>query len=238
MAIDFLASIETDSRSIVELARKGPLDAAVPACPGWDVARLTSHLGRVQRWCTAALRSGQEPGRDDFAPAPREPDAAADYLDGAYGPLLDALRAVDPAGACWNFTGRDQTGAFWPRRQAHEAAVHRWDAEQAVGHDPAAFNPALAADGIDEIFEVWVPLGLKPGMFDGSLHVHTTDAECEWIVRGDQVARGHEKGDVALRGPASSVLLGLWRRINPGDGGTEVVGDQAVLDRWLGLGVP
>ena len=35
----------------------GDLRAPVAACPGWDVAALTTHLGRVHRWATAALRS-------------------------------------------------------------------------------------------------------------------------------------------------------------------------------------
>ena len=45
--------------------------------------------------------------------------------------------------------------AFWARRQAHETAVHRYDAQSAApGGPPApagAFDPAFAADGVDEL---------------------------------------------------------------------------------------
>jgi hypothetical protein len=33
------------------------------------------------------------------------------------------------------------------------------------------------------------------------------------------------------------VLLVLYRRLRPGEGSTEVLGDADVLDRWLALGV-
>jgi len=32
------------------------------------------------------------------------------------------------------------------------------------------------------------------------------------------------------------LLLVLWRRLQPGEQSTEVLGDGAVLDRWLALG--
>ena len=43
---------------------------------------------------------------------------------------------------------------MWPRRQAHEINVHRRDAELAAGLEPAAMDPELASDGIDEYFEL------------------------------------------------------------------------------------
>jgi hypothetical protein len=51
-----------------------------------------------------------------------------------------------------------------------------------------------------------------------------------------RVEAEHGKGNVAARGPASSLLLLLYRRLAPGEGNTEVFGDAAVLDRWLALG--
>ncbi|HEY5164497.1 MAG TPA: hypothetical protein VIJ44_00965 [Acidimicrobiia bacterium] len=41
----------------------------------------------------------------------------------------------------------------------------------------------------------------------------------------------HAKGDVAIRGPASDLLLVMMRRRSPDD--VEVLGDRAVLDGFL-----
>ena len=88
---------------------------------------------------------------------------------------------------------------------AQETTVHRVDAEQAVGLPVAPIPPALAVDGIDEIFTVFVPAiaaGRSPG--DGrTVHLHATDAEGEWLVRSDPgyvvVESGHAEGDAAVR---------------------------------------
>lgn len=44
---------------------------------------------------------------------------------------------------------------------------------------------------------------------------------------------GHSNGDVAVRGPAATLLLVLLRRL-PADGPrVQVLGDGGLLDRWL-----
>jgi len=61
----------------------------------------------------------------------------------------------------------------------------------------------------------------------------------EWLVTrtpsGVTVARGHGHGqaDVAVRGPAASLLLVLTRRLPPSDPGIEILGEQALLIHWL-----
>ena len=72
-----------------------------------------------------------------------------------------------------------------------------------------------------------------------TVHVHVTDGagegDGEWLLSfGDgatSLARTHAKGDVAVRGPASDVLLALWSR--PRSEQVEVIGDAGVLDRLL-----
>ncbi|HLQ53328.1 MAG TPA: hypothetical protein VK162_03530, partial [Streptosporangiaceae bacterium] len=74
-----------------------------------------------------------------------------------------------------------------------------------------------------------------------ALHVHATDDALagagEWTLRhepsGITLSRGHHKGDVALRGPAARLLLVLVRRLPADDPAVEVVGDGAMLARWL-----
>jgi uncharacterized protein (TIGR03083 family) len=116
--------------------------------------------------------------------------------------------------------------------------MHRIDAEQATGV-AGPVDAALAVDGIDELFDLFLPrrhAGKATG--DGeTAHVHATDAEGEWLLRltgdGITVERGHAKGDVAVRGPAGDLLLWLWGR-RPIDG-LEVFGDAGLADRFRQL---
>ena len=53
-------------------------------------------------------------------------------------------------------------------------------------------------------------------------------------VRSDDgfaVAREHSKGDCAIRGPASDILLALWRRVPLST--CDVVGDADVAARFI-----
>jgi hypothetical protein len=141
----------------------------------------------------------------------------------------------------------------------HEVAVHRWDAQRAVG-EPDPFPADLAIDGIDELFDVFVPmrLGGRDGIdIGGSVHLHCTDIPAgavelagdpggrqagEWTFSTSDglfsMNRGHAKGDCAVRGPASDLLLMMWRRIPPTSSSLTMFGDTAILDRWLALGAP
>src|SRR5439155_3667823 len=125
---------------------------------------------------------------------------------------------------------------FWPRRMAHETAIHRVDGELAAGRTVAtltAIDPEVAADGIDEFLDLMLPADVT---FDaaGTIHVHATDTPGEWLIRvgpdGVTVTKEHAKGDVAVRGPAQDLLLLLWNRRGPD--GLEVFGDQSLLDAW------
>ncbi|NNE11696.1 MAG: maleylpyruvate isomerase family mycothiol-dependent enzyme, partial [Ilumatobacter sp.] len=155
--------------------------------------------------------------------------------------LCDALRDIDPAAETWHPFTVDRVAAVWPRRQAHETAMHRWDAEHAVGRD-ATIDAQLASDGIDEYFELAIPrLVVRTGLRlpEGSLHVHCTDVDGEWLVwneGGDyHMIRAHQKGDAALRGPAELLLLRLWGRADARASDLDRVGDGDVLAGWLSI---
>jgi hypothetical protein len=50
----------------------------------------------------------------------------------------------------------------------------------------------------------------------GSVHLHATDGDGEWFIEtGDGLTwtRAHEKGDVAVRGTTSDLLLLVWGRL-------------------------
>jgi len=245
MGIDHEHIVGHEAARLVAVARQGPLDAPVPGCPGWDVARLAGHVGRVHRWATAGIREGGAPDGTALDRPPKDDTVVAWSAD-AIAPLLAALKDA-PAPGVWNFVGADDPdGSFWARRMAVETSIHRWDAEDAVGGagETSPLDAQLAAEGIEEELTLLAPsmLAGRDGIgIGGSLHVHATDAPSEWTVSTEdgalQAEPGHGEGDVALSGPASSVLLVLYRRLRPGEGSTEVLGDADVLDRWLALGV-
>ena len=203
----------------------------VPSCPDWDVAKLVGHLGRVHRWVTAMVRT-KATERLDFPPRPERVDGP--WFAEGVTELTAALEEAGPDVAMWTFPNGGGTSRFWFRRQAEETAVHRWDAELAVG-TPSPIDTELAVTGVDELLDVF--FAGRPADFGGSVHFHATDSpHGEWLATADAegkllVGHGHEKGDVALRATASDLLLWLWGRPVP-ESGLEVFGDEAVLDRW------
>jgi hypothetical protein len=61
----------------------------------------------------------------------------------------------------------------------------------------------------------------------GSVHLHCTDSEGEWLVHPDgRVEAIHAKGDAAIRGPASDLLLALYTRVPLS--AVEVIGDAGL----------
>jgi hypothetical protein len=120
---------------------------------------------------------------------------------------------------------------------AHETAVHAWDAQCATG-STSEIDAALASDGIDEFVHVMVMGNMREeeGPLSGSVHIHCTDVDGEWLIMPTDtsdvvVTREHAKGDCAIRGSASSLLLGLWRRIPMSS--LEVIGSSDVAAQFL-----
>lgn len=248
------AAHDRASRAAAEVlvaAAAGDLDLPVPSCPGWVLADLLFHAGNALVFW-GVIAAGTPPREVE---RPVRPDASelAAWLRTELDRHLTDLAARDPAAEAWSFTD-DHTVGWIQRRMTQELAVHAWDATNALG-SPQALDPEVAIDGVDEFFEVW--LGSNPEYLAGprqSIHLHATDVAGEWLVsvgEGDLVVtREHAKGDVALRGPASDLLLVLWGRVVASDSidasstdatstdatdpsGVVLFGDRAELDRFL-----
>lgn len=228
------------------------LDAPVPALPDWTVERVLRHTGKVHQWVAATLAAG--PGADlavDLAGLPRGPACVPAYRE-ALDAVVAELARHDPDEGAVTFAGPG-TAAFWYRRQAHEVAVHRIDAADAVH---AAGGPApepLAVDHASDAVDEWATLflatrweqrnGALPGdLTDRTIHIHGTDDPApldgaEWLLTfttdGVEVATTHAKGDVALRGRAQDLLLTLWRR-RPLET-LDVIGDRVLAEHLLDL---
>jgi uncharacterized protein (TIGR03083 family) len=237
MAMDragYLSSLRRDGAGLLAAADLG-LDAEVPSCPGWRVERLVGHVGRVYRTMTGWVRTGAAPGD---VPRPPAGPAVRDWTASALEALVAALSSDTRTGLVPTWAG-DQPALFWPRRMAIETTIHRWDAEAAHGV-AQPIDAELAVDGVDELIDVLLPVRAGADALTGNgetLHLHATDLDGEWLVTltsgHPTVERTHAKGDVAVRGPASDLLLLLWNRTDPAARGRlQVFGDAALLDRW------
>jgi uncharacterized protein (TIGR03083 family) len=223
------------------------LTRPVPTCPEWTMRQLVTHVGRAHRWATAIVATrAAEPIPFREVPDGRLPGdqrAQADWLNAGAAGLVATVQAAGD-GQVWTHQGPGPA-RYWARRMAHETAVHRADGQIALGQRPQ-IDPVTAADGIDE----WLGFLATPGpgeeppslgvLYGKVLHLHVTDEEVadgEWMILpaedGITVEPGHGKGDVAVRGPASDMLLVLMRRLPASDPSVEVLGDPALLHALL-----
>ncbi len=231
---DYLGAITTESAALADAAERAGLDAPVPSCPDWTVADLVAHIGEIQQWSRVTLeqRATERISRRTLPPAPPAADVLRWFREQTAA-LVGTLAATDAATPVWSWTD-DNTARFWFRRQANEAAVHRWDAQLAAGA-AHAIDTALAADGVDESLAMlpFRNLDLLPGTGE-TVHLHCTDTDGEWLVTlavdGPAIERVHAKGDVAARGTASDLDLFVWGRIEAS--AFEVFGDTRLLERF------
>ncbi|HEY6421842.1 MAG TPA: maleylpyruvate isomerase family mycothiol-dependent enzyme [Pseudonocardiaceae bacterium] len=247
----YLDALTAQSEHFAEALYGADLQQRVPTCPEWTLHQLTEHVGQTHRRVTAVLtRPGggpPDPAELDVAAAPEDLDGLSNWLREGADELVDAIRAVGPQTPVWTWFD-DQHAVFWARRMVHETAVHRADAELALGR-AFTLEPDLAADAISEWLELLCSpqaLTYRPELAelrgDGQiLHLHATDPGLgqagEWTIRrtpsGPVWEHGHAKGAVAVRGAVVDLLLVLLRRVPPGEAPIEVLGDAGVLEHWL-----
>jgi uncharacterized protein (TIGR03083 family) len=250
----YLAHLETESARFREVLEGCDPAARVPGCPDWDAADLLWHLTGVQRfWAGVVTRRPappEESGTDEATEAMARPEAYADLLagfDAASAALQDALKDADPADAAWTWSD-EQTVGFTFRRQAHEALIHRLDAEQTAGQ-VTALDPVLAADGVAEALGVMYGGAPGWGRFDPLPHhvrFDLTDAGTSvWaqlgVFNGTDPESGTSYADeddlelvddpgtepaVVVTGTAGAVDAWLWHRGGADD--LRVEGDEAV----------
>jgi uncharacterized protein (TIGR03083 family) len=193
------------------------------------------HMAEVHHFWATIVRDRLTDVGSVLRPERPAPEDLVTFAEASAAALTDALGSADPATSVWTWSARQDVG-FVVRRMAHETAVHRWDAEQAVGRGNR-LDPALAGDGIDEFLEHFRPDVLDDApVAGGSVHLHCLDVDGEWTVGAegtgtDAVTRQHAKADVALRGDAHDLLLVLWRRTPLAT--VEVLGDRAVAERFV-----
>src|SRR4029077_4284715 len=152
---EHIDALRRQGERMADAAERAGLDAPVPPCSPWLVKDLLRHTGYVHRW--AAQHITDRPGQ--ILDGPPEEEILAGGADDAellawfragHAALAQTLATADPALDCATFMAAPSALAFWARRQAHEPATPRADAESASGATPD-YEPAFAADGIDEL---------------------------------------------------------------------------------------
>jgi uncharacterized protein (TIGR03083 family) len=242
---EYLAALDQDGALLADVAEDTGLTVLVPACPGWQVRDLVRHQAYVHDWAARHVRY-QLPELIDEATesdvlAGGAPDAEliASFRAG-HAALLSTLRCAAPDVACATFMRAQSPLAFWARRQAHETAIHRYDAQSAGPNGPpdpaAAFVTEFAADGIDELIMGFTPRMRRLRGASWSLAVRPADNQGRWHVRPGpgktQVSSTDADADCVLSGPASGLYAFLWNRCTAQDAGIEVTGDASVLAAW------
>ncbi len=244
----YLSHIETESARFREVLATVRPDAPVPSCPDWTAADLVWHLATVQRWWAEVLAARPERPEEVEPPRPVSFGALLSTAAEWSRDLAAILQSASPGDEAWNWSD-DHTVGFILRRQAHEALVHRVDAEITAGL-PSEVDPRLATDGVHEVLAVMYggcpPWGSwEPG--EQLVRVDCTDTSEEFWLRfgtfsgtdpdggrtyADEedfhvvVAPGGEvEPDVVVDGPAAALDLWLWGRGD--DRAISVAGDEA-----------
>lgn len=251
---DHIEALRSEGELLAVAAERAGLDAAVPSCPPWTVRDLLKHIGYVHRWAAAHVTEQRTERLTDersesevLSAGPSDPELLGWYQDG-HASLVHALETADPALQCWTVVPGPSALASWARRQAHETAIHRLDAELAGGQ-VTPFHPGFAADGIDELVvglfgrdaaaltpaqRSQPPRVLQilakgaPGGPGGGAWLAELTADGSLAAR---VSRGTGPAECTLTGPASEVYPLLWNRQVP-ENGVTVTGDPGILRLW------
>jgi len=233
---------------LADAAERAGLDAAVPPCPPWQVKDLLRHTGYIHRW--AARHITERPSQVIDGPPEEEilRGGATDsellaWFRVGCAALAETLATADPALECATFIAAPSALAFWARRQAHETAIHRADAESAAGATPE-YPAEFAADGIDELImgfgrrRKYTPAAGAEG---GRLRVLAADTGDAWSVephegrlqpRRDPESDAPDGAGCTVSGSASGVYLYLWNRADATRVGVTITGDPALLAAW------
>ena len=235
---DFVQQLRTQYAALRAAAVAAGPDADVPTCPGWTVHDLVDHVGRTHSWALRALHTppdGDRPRPDD---RPTEWDELLEWWDRKVAELADTLAGTTSNTPAWTFVG-PQTFAFWSRRQAHETAIHRLDAEHARhGADVPSllFDVGFAADGVDEYLTRMLThvSRRKPIEREGRVLFHAADAARAWELRltpgqpprvGPITDSGTDE-DATVAGTADALYRAAWGRPS----GAITSGDRSLLD--------
>ena len=216
-------------------------DTPVPATD-WTVRQLVTHLGGVHRWAADIVDSARPTGDTAAGQAvgsgPPDDELLEWYVNG-HAALVQTLRDAPADLECFTFLPADSPLHFWARRQAHETAIHRADAEAAApAGDVTPFDAPFAQDGIAELLHGFARRRSNAIARPGTIGLDAADGP-SWLITlgGERIEAAPSEDlvetDVVVRGLSSDLYLWLWNRP------TEAVidGDEAVAAAWSAVNV-
>lgn len=230
---ELTAAIRQEGEAIATAGRQD-LDVQVKTCGEWTVRDLLAHVGSVYHRA-ATVVSERATAAVAWEPPPSELGDPVGYLEDALDEVVHAFSSSEPDAPAWNWSGSDQTAAFWARRMAHESTVHRYDAQRAFGL-AQPIDADLAHDGLDELVDLVLPRIVDrdgPDLPESTVTLVATD-EGEWPLRlgpaGVERLGIGGAADVTVTGTASALLLAAYGRVRWTS--LEIAGDASLLDTW------
>lgn len=240
-----IRAVEKEAKLFTEAARRGGLEADIDTCPGWNMRDLVRHLSEIHLWAAARVaRRTSKLWPDDISEHTEswpelavfwpDDDDLIDWYLKTNANLVQALEAASPHDDIPTFLPAPSPLAMWARRQAHETAVHRFDAQCATDSG-SGFDPTFASDGIDELLGGFAPRSRELRIATTRTMVfHAEDTDDRWHLTlapdGITTVHGGGPADVTLSGAASDLYLVLWNRGK--DSAITVEGDRELLDWW------
>lgn len=258
-ATGYLGHLDRESRRFADVLAGVDPAVPVPTCPDWSTADLVWHLAEVQ-WFWGSIAEGRitdddeaDALEDDKPARPEDYQELLALFDTAHARLSAAVADGPDHTPLWSWAA-EQTLRFTRRRQAHEALIHRVDAELTAGIPVGPLDARLAADGIDEVLTVmWgdVPEWARFSTSGMVLALETTDTGDAWMVELGRmigtsprsgrsydestttlVEPGSRPADALVRGSSADLDLWLWNR---GNTGLDRSGDRSALDGLAAL---
>ena len=239
---DYVEQLRRDGERLATVASFADPGAPVPTCPDWSLRDLVHHVGGVHRWATGFVRgAGRQPPDGDLERFVEGWPEDAGLVRGSRTATGASWKRSVSAPAdleTWTFLEAPTPLAFWARRQAHETAIHRVDAES-TGGDVTGFPTGFAVDGIDELL---LRFANRPGRplpaveTTRSMVVRAKDEPRSWRVTfapsGFQIEADpiDDDAELLVTDDASELYVLLWNRREVAS--SEMEGEPDLLDLW------
>ena len=207
------------------LRHQGTCSPTPPNGPAWTQPSRPAPPGRSRTCCgIPATSTGGRPGTSPIARTPcstarrkrtscaaaRPTPTCSPGSAPGHAALVETLSTADPGLVCATFMDAPSPLAFWARRQAHETAIHRADAESASGLRPEydarvrRRRHRRADHGLRAAAQI-PAIGRQPG----AMRVRATDTGHAWYV-GTEGGRLRARREDSGPDPAASPI-GLHR---------------------------
>lgn len=231
-----------DGNRLAAAADRAGWDSAVPATE-WNVRELVTHVGGVHRWAadivTTASPTTETAAGSAVGSGPPD-DELLEWFANGHGALLETLRRAPDDLQCCTFLPAESPRHFWARRQAHETAIHRVDAEAAAG-DVTPFEADFAQDGIAEILYGFAARRRRPPPTSVRIGLDAADGPSWLVTLGGERVEAAQVADLAgadatVSGLSSDLYIWLWNRpseaVVHGDPDAAAMWAETIRVRW------